>query len=285
MGISSTAHFIAETLALAIEHVDQGRPFLEPVAAELVQHFHGRTVALGRLDPVTDEIRVEWCVGEPPRDLELLCWAARTRPRTNPLVGHWLGGGSRTAAISQLVTDGAAWRHSQARAILMEGLGHTEMAGLLLGRGPRVAMLGLTRDVDFHPAEVEVLRLLEPGLVALHAHCERLSVQSTDPAAVARAARARAAGLTSREAEVLGLLAEGITAATIGHRLDISVRTVHRHLQSIYTKLGTHDRLTTVLVAESAGLLRRPAWPGAHNYPFPQAPPPPHTRELEVQRG
>ncbi|MGB0099142.1 MAG: helix-turn-helix transcriptional regulator [Nocardioides sp.] len=61
--------------------------------------------------------------------------------------------------------------------------------------------------------------------------------------------------LTGRELAVLRLLAGGLTAAAIGRRLSISERTVHRHLQGVYRKLGSHDRLTAVLAARDAGLL------------------------------
>ena len=48
--------------------------------------------------------------------------------------------------------------------------------------------------------------------------------------------------LTEREEEVLGLVAEGLADAQIAERLQISPRTVHRHLSSIYSKLGVTSR-------------------------------------------
>jgi DNA-binding NarL/FixJ family response regulator len=54
---------------------------------------------------------------------------------------------------------------------------------------------------------------------------------------------------------VLGLLAEGRTAATIARALAITSHTVSKHQQNIYRKLGTHDRLTTVLMAQRLNLL------------------------------
>ncbi|CCH31029.1 LuxR C-terminal-related transcriptional regulator [Actinosynnema sp. NPDC047251] len=62
-------------------------------------------------------------------------------------------------------------------------------------------------------------------------------------------------GLTDRERSVLAVLAQGLTAEAIARRMDISPRTVHRHLQHLYRKLGTADRLATVLRAQSLGLL------------------------------
>ena len=61
--------------------------------------------------------------------------------------------------------------------------------------------------------------------------------------------------LTARELAVVRLLAEGRTAAGIAVRLAISERTVHRHLQGAYRKLGAHDRVTAVLAAREAGIV------------------------------
>ena len=64
--------------------------------------------------------------------------------------------------------------------------------------------------------------------------------------------------LTPREHAVLLLLAEGLVAEAIARRLSISTRTVSKHLEHVYRKLGTSDRLTSVLVAQSLGLLDPP---------------------------
>jgi DNA-binding CsgD family transcriptional regulator len=50
------------------------------------------------------------------------------------------------------------------------------------------------------------------------------------------------AGLTSREVEVLSLVATGMTNAQVAERLFVSPRTVHRHLNSVYHKLGVRSR-------------------------------------------
>ena len=61
--------------------------------------------------------------------------------------------------------------------------------------------------------------------------------------------------LTVRETEVLALLAEGLTAASIGFRLRISTGTVRKHLEHIYQKIGHGDRLLAVTYAQRTGLL------------------------------
>ena len=63
------------------------------------------------------------------------------------------------------------------------------------------------------------------------------------------------AGLTSREVEVLGLVAEGLTNAQVAQRLFLSPRTVHRHLNSIYHKLGVNSRAAATRFAVEHGLV------------------------------
>jgi DNA-binding CsgD family transcriptional regulator len=63
-------------------------------------------------------------------------------------------------------------------------------------------------------------------------------------------------GLTQRERQILVLLGEGLTAQAIARRLTLSPRTVAKHQERMYRKLGTSDRLTTVLQAQRLGLLR-----------------------------
>jgi DNA-binding NarL/FixJ family response regulator len=52
---------------------------------------------------------------------------------------------------------------------------------------------------------------------------------------------------------VIILLGDGMTAVAIAHRLDISPRTVHKHLENLYAKLGVSDRLGAVLRLRDAG--------------------------------
>lgn len=54
--------------------------------------------------------------------------------------------------------------------------------------------------------------------------------------------RDRPDGLTPREVEVLGLVARGLTNQEIAAQLVLSVRTVERHLATVYRKLGLEGR-------------------------------------------
>jgi DNA-binding CsgD family transcriptional regulator len=58
--------------------------------------------------------------------------------------------------------------------------------------------------------------------------------------------RLRALGLSDREAQVLAWVVRGKTSAEIGMIFDVTGRTVEKHLESIYRKLGVHNRAAAV---------------------------------------
>jgi non-specific serine/threonine protein kinase len=69
------------------------------------------------------------------------------------------------------------------------------------------------------------------------------------------APRPTAGALTSREMEILPLLAAGMTDPAIAAALYISVRTVENHVARILAKLGVHTRTAAVTAAIAAGLI------------------------------
>lgn len=64
--------------------------------------------------------------------------------------------------------------------------------------------------------------------------------------------------LTGRELAALRCLALGLTSRAIASRLYSSPRTVEKHLQNAYRKLGVHDRVSAMLVAQELGLIAPP---------------------------
>jgi DNA-binding CsgD family transcriptional regulator len=61
--------------------------------------------------------------------------------------------------------------------------------------------------------------------------------------------RIRELGLTAREGDVLSLAARGLTDAQIADELFLSARTVSKHLQHAYEKLGVHSRAEATRLA------------------------------------
>jgi DNA-binding CsgD family transcriptional regulator len=119
------------------------------------------------------------------------------------------------------------------------------------GPGHRVFVLG--RADPFTRGEVSLMGMLHGLLVGL----DRQTAALRSVAATVDTARAER--LTVRELTVLGLVAQGATAAGAARRLGVAEGTVHKHLQNVYRKLGVRDRLAAVLRAQQMGVLHAQA--------------------------
>ena len=165
-------------------------------------------------------------------------------------------------------------------------------------RMPEMDGLAATRAIAADPALAEVrvvvlttFELDEYVFEAMRTGASGFLVKHTEPAELVRAVRVVADGeallspsvtrrlvsefaartkqsagpspalaeLTSREREVMALVAEGLTNAEIGERLFMSPATARTHVSLILTKLGARDRTQLVVMAYESGLVR-PGW-------------------------
>ncbi len=76
-----------------------------------------------------------------------------------------------------------------------------------------------------------------------------------EPAAIEPGKTANQARLTTRELEVLQLLASGRTGKEIATALGVSLSTAQRHIANIYTKIGARSRVDAATYALSRGLV------------------------------
>jgi HD-GYP domain-containing protein (c-di-GMP phosphodiesterase class II) len=98
------------------------------------------------------------------------------------------------------------------------------------------------------------------GELRAQADAGRLAGEAVDAVLQAVGERARPpaeppAGLTAREVDVLRLLARGLTNKQAGGQLGISAKTVGRHVESIYSKIGASTRAAAALFAVEHNLL------------------------------
>jgi DNA-binding CsgD family transcriptional regulator len=110
-------------------------------------------------------------------------------------------------------------------------------------------------------AEVALRRGSARDLKKAHAYARRaadvadtigmsgLVPRNEDLRVVFKAQRASKFGLTSRELDVLRLVAEGLTDQEVAERLFLSPRTVGTHLTSIYTRLNVSSRTAAARIA------------------------------------
>jgi DNA-binding CsgD family transcriptional regulator len=110
----------------------------------------------------------------------------------------------------------------------------------------------LQRLVDAELTERGLIELIRPHLGDL-----RRIARAIDDARAAwgvpSPGRTALPCLTGREQEVVRWLAAGKTDRDIGDILGISPRTVHKHLQRIYEKLGVETRTAAVVRAMGLG--------------------------------
>ncbi|WP_261565116.1 LuxR C-terminal-related transcriptional regulator [Frankia gtarii] len=111
----------------------------------------------------------------------------------------------------------------------------------------------------------ELLDLVSPLVCQAIAHRERLTRltcalrDAQRHVSAADRAAGRLAGLTPREREVVARLVDGIGDREIARALGISPRTVHKHLEQIYRKLGLQSRAAVVAAVREAQPAPEPA--------------------------
>lgn len=97
--------------------------------------------------------------------------------------------------------------------------------------------------------------LLDPAVTRdLVAHVVDSSA-GPPPSAAATAESRRLAALTSRERDVLRLVAEGYGNAEIADLLTVAESTVKTHLKRIFAKIEARDRAQAVVIAYRGGLM------------------------------
>ena len=188
---------------------------------------------------------------------DIVQWCARKARTEHPILCYFLATGDwRVVQVADVPTSIVSTAVSGAwieRGRQWGGVQHQLAMPLPPTRqGRRAFVVG--RPDPFTRAEVDLARELRRLLACLDRHQDAFGRWSRHAGDTGRDA-ADDVGLTPRELAVLALLAEGLTAASIGRRLMITERTVHKHLQHSYTKLGVTDRLGAVLRAQRIGLL------------------------------
>ncbi|WP_439607258.1 response regulator [Hydrogenophaga sp.] len=137
-----------------------------------------------------------------------------------------------------------AWRSPQATAWLTQAFGADAAAGKRAGEwlGTALGASETTRDLGRHGRLLA--RNMGQGSLG-----ESMLLLTLTPPDSASAQRLRDIALTPRETEVLSWLAKGKTNRDIADILGMSHRTVNKHLEHVFEKLGVETRSAAAAIA------------------------------------
>jgi DNA-binding CsgD family transcriptional regulator len=159
-------------------------------------------------------------------------------------------------ALRQSEHERAAGHFMRALALLMRGPLRVDTCEVLTALAMAEQQLGNIESAWEHLTEARSIleHCPDPGYLLADPRTLRLprrtSTVSDQPA-----------NLSDREAEVLGLLGEGLITDDIARRLRLSPRTVDAHLRSIYRKINVKTRSAATRYAIAHRLTSHPASP------------------------
>ncbi|MEU0005878.1 LuxR C-terminal-related transcriptional regulator [Streptomyces sp. NPDC006314] len=190
-----------------------------------------------------------------------------------PFAQRYAAGTDRSPVTAHRAV-GRVWPDSPTARLLGEVLDVDHVLGVPLpdSTAPVTGCLVYRSGTDFTDDHLAMAERAQPLLAAVERQRQLLAqwrrMLGPDGAPDQRAADC---ALTPRETTVLLLLTDALTADAIGRRLGISIRTVHKHVENIYRKLGTRDRVGTVLRAQRLGLIPSPGPPGTGPWARPSS--------------
>ncbi|MDD7937098.1 helix-turn-helix transcriptional regulator [Actinomycetospora lutea] len=193
---------------------------------------------------------------------DALRWGRERAPFDHPLLRYYLATGRDEAMQIADVPERFADRHVHERwraacedVFSVDVVSQVSLPVCLDDGTNRSFLIG--RVDAYSPEEMALLRRLQRVFVGLDRQIAAHARWSARIGALA-VPTADAVGLTPRESVVLDMLATGATARAIARRLTVGERTVQKHLQRVYAKLGVADRLAAVQRAQLLGLLPPP---------------------------
>lgn len=153
----------------------------------------------------------------------------------------------------------AAWRRMTAP------LGFDEQLSIPLALDDQSyrALVFMRQGVDFSDESLWLARRIQPLLTGLERQARALASMTLCPE---QEDARQEVGLTGRELAVLALIAKGKTSTAVAHKLQISARTVEKHLEHMYAKLACGNRVAAVLRAQTLGLLPPTSFPHARQF-------------------
>lgn len=192
-------------------------------------------------------------LSDPPVTPPELYEAFARHAQQNPIAAHFAASGQgRPIRMSDLVTTAELHALDLYRSVYaVIGL-EFQVAFTLPSPAGHVLGVALSRrERDFTQAEVELLDEARPHLVQAYRNAldHTALKRRVGAAPVLPRADLAAFGLSPREVEVVRRVAAGLRNDDIGEQLGVSGRTVQKHLERAYRKLGVRSRSEAAKVA------------------------------------
>jgi DNA-binding CsgD family transcriptional regulator len=240
---------------------DGGEAFARAGVAALARLVASEITTLSVCDLRTGHRRV---IGTPPNAIGAADRAAFDRHfRSHPLVRYHA---DERGTLTHRISDSVPFARFREGALYSEyyrhiGIDHAVAIPLRVDDGLLVSFVLNRRGRDFGERDWALLECLRPNLAQLYRLARRIERARADGAAPCRLHIDAACWpgtppairidtpLTAREREVLRWVAAGKTDRDIGAILGISARTVGKHLEHGYAKLGVETRTAAVMRA------------------------------------
>lgn len=224
---------VAQELAAQQTRADR----VQVAAQRLLELLDGEVCGYNRIDLRAGHADVDFYPSVVP-----LASVGPEAMQDHPLIHHFMGTTDRLPRRVSEVASRQQWLGSNAYGQVLAPLGTSNVLAIPVRFSATAAeAYAVARGGrDFSDRDCSVAAAIQIALVAVHPPQEPAQTLPT---------------LTRREHEVLVLLSQGCSAQTISHRLLISPRTVRKHLEHVYAKLGAQDRLTAVNCARAAELI------------------------------
>ena len=270
----------AEAAAIAADAIGDGAS--SPISPMVALVVRGRVRARRGLPDARAPLEEAWAIAQRTNDLQrtwpaiagiaeaawLEAWSADETDRVAGKLGAVLDD-ARRLQLPWAIGELAFWLDRLGRGPVDASRAATPFAASLTGdpRGAAEAWEAIgcpyeaawaLADTDEEQALREALdRLMSLGAEPLATRVRR-RLRSLGAKGIPRGPRASTAqspsGLTAREAEVLGLLALGLTDREIAERLVVSPKTASHHVSAILSKLGVQRRSAAIAEARTRGL-------------------------------
>jgi DNA-binding CsgD family transcriptional regulator len=267
---------------LGSTHISHAEPYLEQMAPLAVGHAIA-AVESGSPDEAAGVLHgalAAWRTTDERLDvMPVLALAAMIEPAER--AEQWRDELSAIAAVSGIPVAAAYLALAEAALqqrgdpaaaadLRREAAGHFDASGLAWWSAMAFLAAGRTPGAEATGGDLNEARhrFLAMGAAGWRTRAEAALRASGQRVGSKGRPRAREGELTAREREVLALLDQGLNNREIADRLFIAERTVSRHTQGLFTKLGVSSRMAALRAARERGML-----PDQEPWPSPDPPP------------